>query len=308
MNAPLDAVIEVENLSRSFRRKEALKQVTLQVPAGCVFGLVGENGAGKTTLIKHLLGALKPQQGRVRVFGKDPVADPVAVLVDVGHLSEDREMPTWMRIGELMRYIRAFYPNWDPKYAEELREMFRLDPGAKIKHLSRGERALAGLLIALAHRPKLLVLDEPSSGLDPLVRRDILAAIVRTVADEGRTVFFSSHLLDEVERVADRLAMVADGQIVLSDQMHVIKETHHRLVVRFDEPQAQAPAFAGALSVSGANHEWTFVCNGELDSLRFEISNMNGTVLGTETPTFEEIFVARASRTAIGSGQKGAHA
>ena len=128
MNSPLDAVIEVENLSRSFRRKEALKQVTLRVPEGCVFGLVGENGAGKTTLIKHLLGALKPQQGRVRVFGKDPVADPVGVLVDVGHLSEDREMPTWMRIHELLRYIRAFYPNWDADYAQELREMFRLDP------------------------------------------------------------------------------------------------------------------------------------------------------------------------------------
>ena len=166
MNSPSDAVIEVENLSRSFRRKDALKHVTLRVPAGCVFGLVGENGAGQTTLIKHLIGALKPQRGRVRVFGKDPVGDPVGVLAEIGHLSEDREMPAWMRIRELLRYIRAFYPKWDPEYAEELRDMFRLDPDAKVKHLSRGERALAGLLIALAHRPKLLVLDEPSSGLD----------------------------------------------------------------------------------------------------------------------------------------------
>lgn len=308
MNTPLDAVIEVENLSRSFRRKEALKQVTLRVPKGCVFGLVGENGAGKTTLIKHLLGALKPQQGRVRVFGKDPVADPVGVLADVGHLSEDREMPTWMRVGELLRYIRAFYPNWDPNYAEQLREMFRLDPAAKVKHLSRGERALAGLLIALAHRPKLLVLDEPSSGLDPLVRRDILGAIVRTVADEGRTVFFSSHLLDEVERVADRITMVADGEVVLSDQLPAIKETHHRLVVRFGEPQSRTPAFDGALSVHGANHEWTVVCNGQLDSLRHSISNMNATVVGTETPTLEEIFVARASRKVMASGKEEGHA
>ena len=163
MNSPSDAVIEVENLSRSFR----LKNVTLRVPEGCVFGLVGENGAGKTTLIKHLLGALKPQRGRVRVFGKDPVGDPVGVLVDVGHLSEDREMPTWMRVHELLRYVRAFYPNWDAEYAEELRDMFRLDPVAKVKHLSRGERALAGLLVALAHRPKLLVLDEPVVGSGP---------------------------------------------------------------------------------------------------------------------------------------------
>ena len=107
MNSPYDAVIEVENLSRSFRRKEALKDVTLRVPAGCVFVLVGENGSGKTTFIKHLIGALKPQRGRVRVFGKDPVG----VLAEIGHLSEDREMPTWMRIRELLRYIRAFYPS-----------------------------------------------------------------------------------------------------------------------------------------------------------------------------------------------------
>ena len=308
MNTPSDAVIEVENLSRSYRRKDALKQVTLRVPKGCVFGLVGENGAGKTTLIKHVLGALKPQQGRVRVFGKDPVRDPVGVLADVGHLSEDREMPTWMRIRELLRYIRAFYPNWDVNYAEELREMFRLDPAAKVKHLSRGERALAGLLIALAHRPKLLVLDEPSSGLDPLVRRDILGAIVRTVADEGRTVFFSSHLLDEVERVADRVAMVADGEVVLSGSLDVIKETHHRLVVRFETAQARAPALEGALSVHGAKHEWTVVCDGELDALHGAIAKMNATVLETATPALEEIFIARASRMALGSVREGSSA
>ena len=304
MNTPSKAVIEVENLSRTYRRKDALKNVTLRVPEGCVFGLVGENGAGKTTLIKHVLGALKPQQGRVRVFGKDPVADPVGVLADVGYLSEDREMPTWMRIRELLRYIRAFYPKWDAEYAEELREMFRLDPAAKIKHLSRGERALAGLLIALAHRPKLLVLDEPSSGLDPLVRRDILGAIIRTGAEEGRTVLFSSHLLDEVDRVADHLAMIVDGKVVLADRLDVIKETHHRLLLRFKEPQPSAPVLAGALSIHGAKHEWTVVCNGDLDVLRRAIAHMNATVLEQATPTLEEIFVAHASRTTAGTDRE----
>ncbi len=305
MSTLLNTVIEIENLSRSYRRKDALKNVTLCVPEGCVFGLVGENGAGKTTLIKHVLGALKPQQGSVRVFGKDPVGDPVGVLAEVGYLSEDREMPTWMRIRELLRYIRAFYPKWDAEYAEDLREVFRLDPAAKVKHLSRGERALAGLLIALAHRPKLLVLDEPSSGLDPLVRRDILGAIIRTVAEEGRTVLFSSHLLDEVERVADHLAMITDGEVVLSDRLDVIKETHHRLLVRFETAQTRAPALDGALSVQGAMHEWTVICDGELEVLRRAIARMNATVLEQATPTLEEIFVARASRTALGPAPKG---
>jgi len=183
--------------------------------------------------------------------------------------------------------------------------VFRLDPAAKVKHLSRGERALAGLLIALAHRPKLLVLDEPSSGLDPLVRRDILGAIIRTVAEEGRTVLFSSHLLDEVERVADHLAMIVDGEVVLSDKLDVIKETHHRLLVRFEAAQTRAPDLDGALSIHGGDHEWTVVCDGELDPLRQAISKMNATVLEQSTPTLEEIFVARASRTASGLTQKG---
>ena len=121
-----------------------------------------------------------------------------------------------MRVDELIRYSRAFYPAWDDAYAEELRQAFALDPAAKIKDLSRGQKARAGLLTALAHRPELLLLDEPSSGLDPVVRRDILEAIMRTIAHEGRTVLFSSHLLEEVERVADDVTMISHGRIALS--------------------------------------------------------------------------------------------
>ena len=120
-------------------------------------------------------------------------------------------MPGWMRVHELLRYVAAFYPTWDATYAEQLRQEFELDPRQKIKQLSKGQRARAGLLIALAYRPELLLLDEPSSGLDPIVRRDILGAIIRTIADEGRTVLFSSHLLTEVERVSDQVAMIHSG-------------------------------------------------------------------------------------------------
>ena len=187
--------MEINGLSRKFGAKVALDQVSLKVKRGRVFGLVGANGAGKTTLIKHLLGRLTPETGSVRVFDLDPVADPATVLGRLGYLSENRDLPGWMRIDELIRYTAAFYPKWDDAYAEELRQQFGLDNRAKIKNLSRGENAKAGLLIALAYRPELLLLDEPSSGLDPMVRRDILEAIIRTVADEGRTVFFSYHLL-----------------------------------------------------------------------------------------------------------------
>ncbi len=221
-----DSVIEISGLTRRFGAKTALDAITLTIPRGGVYGLVGANGAGKTTLIKHVLGLLRAEAGSVRVFGRDPVADPVGVLSRVGYLSEENDLPAWMRVDELMRYSRAFYPAWDDRYAEELLRAFALEPSAKIRALSKGQRARAGLLIALAYRPQLVVLDEPSSGLDPLVRRDILGAAVRTIADEGRTVLFSSHLLDEVEQVADHVTMIDRGRILLSAPLAEIKASH----------------------------------------------------------------------------------
>jgi len=232
MNMPTSSpspVIAISDLSRRFKSKLALDNVSLNVERGQVFGLVGANGAGKTTLIKHILGLLRAESGSIRVFGLDPVADPVGVLSRIGYLSEENDLPGWMRVDELIRYSRAFYPAWDDAYAEELRRTFALDPAAKIKNLSKGQRARAGLLIALAYRPELLVLDEPSSGLDPIVRRDILGAVIRTIADEGRTVLFSSHLLDEVEEVADHVTMIDHGRIVLSAPLDAIKKSHRSL-------------------------------------------------------------------------------
>lgn len=219
-------IIELSQLTRRFGAKTALDSVSLSLPRGAVYGLVGANGAGKTTLIRHVLGLLKAESGSVRVFGLDPVNDPAGVLSRIGYLSEENDLPGWMRIDELMRYTQAFYPGWDEGYADELRQAFALDGAARIKTLSKGQKARAGLLIALAHRPELLVLDEPSSGLDPIVRRDILGAVLRTIAHEGRTVLFSSHLLDEVEAVADHVTMIDHGKIVLSAPLEEIKSTH----------------------------------------------------------------------------------
>jgi ABC-2 type transport system ATP-binding protein len=221
-----EPVIDISGLTRRFGDKTALDSVSLSLPRGAVYGLVGANGAGKTTLIRHIMGLLRAESGSVRVFGLDPVADPVAVLSRIGYLSEENDIPGWMRVDELIRYSRAFYSEWDDPYAEELREAFVLEPAAKIRNLSKGQKARMGLLIALAHQPDLLVLDEPSSGLDPIVRQDILGAVIRTIADEGRTVLFSSHLLEEVEQVADHVTMISDGRVVLSGALETIKESH----------------------------------------------------------------------------------
>ena len=151
-------VVEVSNLSRTFGQKVALDGVSLQAAEGRVYGLVGANGAGKTTLIKHLLGLLRARSGSVRVFGLDPVRHLVDVLSRVGYLSEEQELPEWMRIDELMRYTQAFHPNWDMAYARALLDTFALDGARKVRDLSRGMRAQVGLVAAVAHRPALLVL------------------------------------------------------------------------------------------------------------------------------------------------------
>jgi ABC-2 type transport system ATP-binding protein len=294
------AVVEVEGLTRRFGRTTALDGVGLEVPRGVVFGLVGENGAGKTTLIKHLLGLLRPQAGRVRVLGLDPVREPVAVLSRVGYLGEDRDLPGWMRVRELTRYLRAFYPTWDDGLADELTRRFELDPEARVKTLSQGQRARAGLLAAMAYRPELLVLDEPSTGLDPIVRRDILAAIIRTIADEGRTVLFSSHLLDEVERVSDHVAMIDRGRVVVCGPIDEVKQTHRRVVLRFDEPPARAPELPGVLACEGFGRDWTALCLGTPGSIAGEAAALGARVVEERIPSLDEIFVARvASRRAV---------
>ena len=289
----MEIVAKVTNLTRTYKRVTALDDVSLEIPKGSVYGLVGSNGAGKTTLIKHLMGMLRPQHGTVEVFGLDPIADPEKALVRMGYLSEDRDLPGWMRVHELMRYLRAFYPNWDPEYAESLREQFQIDPHAKLKTLSRGQLAQAGLLGALAHRPDFLVLDEPSSGLDPIVRRDILSAIIRTVADEGRTVLFSSHLLEEVDRVADHMAMIYQGKLLLNAPMETIKAEHTRFTATFDTPPEKA-TLDGVLSMQAFNGEWTLLCHGDRATCRKAITTHGGTIVEEQDPSLEDIFVAHA--------------
>lgn len=288
-------VIEIINLSRRYSSKLALDNISLEVPQGAVFGLVGENGAGKTTIIKHVLGMLRAQSGTVRVFGRDPVADPVGVLSSLGYLSEEPDLPGWMTVRELLSYSKSFYSTWDDGYAKELQDDFGLNSSTLIKSLSKGQRARAGLITALAFRPQLLLLDEPSSGLDPIVRRDILGAVIRTIADEGRTVLFSSHLLTEVETVSDRLAMVQQGRIVFSDTMESIKQTHFRakliLPVMLDSP----PELALALDWKGAGRDWTALCSGKISEVEAWAHAAKVKIVSITSASLDEIFLARVS-------------
>jgi ABC-2 type transport system ATP-binding protein len=289
-------VVDVNDLSRSFDGKTALDGVSFRAFAGQVHGLVGSNGAGKTTLLKHLLGLLRASTGSVRVFGMDPVRDPVGVLSRVGYLSEERDLPEWMRVDELMDYTRAFHPTWDAAYAQELLKSFALDPSKKIKDLSKGMRAQAGLIAAVAYRPELLILDEPSSGLDAVVRRDILDAIVRAVADDGRTVIFSSHLLDEVERMSDHVTLMHKGRVALAGVLDDVRGAYQRSRVHFAQHYEAPPVLDTALVTEGSGRTWSVVHSGPVDQFRHSVLARGGEVVESRNATLEEIFLARAGR------------
>jgi ABC-2 type transport system ATP-binding protein len=293
-----EVVIRVEDVTRRFGSTLALDGLSLSVPRGAVFGVVGANGAGKTTLIRHLLGLLRAEAGTVRVFGRDPVNDPVGVLSRIGYLSEENDLPPWMRVRELFRYVRAFYPGWDDAYAEKLRSTFGLDPAARVRDLSRGQKARAGLLVALAYRPELLILDEPSTGLDPLARRDILTAVLRTVAQEGRTVLFSSHLLDEVERVSDHVALIDHGRVLTQGLLDEVRGAHRLLTVRFDGPRPRPPEVAGMFGWEGGGQEWSAVCCLPANEARAAAATWGAHVVEERSPTLDKIFVARVGRRA----------
>lgn len=292
-----ESVIDVRDLSRQFGNTMALDGVSLQVEPGLVYGLVGANGAGKTTLMKHLLGLLRAKHGSVRVFGMDPVKHPVEVLQRIGYLSEERDLPEWMRIGELMRYTAAYHPTWNQSYAGELLDTFGLDETKKVKNLSKGMRAQAGLIAAVAHCPDLLLLDEPSTGLDAVVRRDILNAIIRTVADDGRTALFSSHLLDEVELMSDHVFMVDGGRLVLEGSLDGIKEQHHLLSVRF--AGEELPPIEGILSAERRGSTWSIVCNGASSQVHESLSALGAEVTKSRNASLQEIFVARVGRNRL---------
>ena len=204
--------ITVNNLEMQFPGCDALRDVTLNVPTGSVFALLGENGAGKTTLIRILMGFLKPTRGACTVCQCDPAREALEIRRRVGYVSDAPALYSWMQVEEIGWFAAAFYDDAFLDRYRELTSRYDLPRARKIKQLSKGQRAKVALALALAHDPELLILDEPTSGLDPLVRRAFLESMVERAAS-GKTVLLSSHQISEIERVADRIAILRTGCI-----------------------------------------------------------------------------------------------
>ena len=287
------AVIETRGLTRRFGKKLVVDSLDLAVPRGCVYGLAGRNGAGKTTTIRMLLGLLSRTRGSAKVLGLDPKKKDVAIRRRVGYVPETHHIYPWMKVREVMRFCAPFYPTWNPDRCRELLDRFGLDEGQKVRELSRGMVAKVALTLALAHEPELLVLDEPTSGLDVVVRREFLESVVRLIAEENRTVFISSHLLADVERVADRIALLDNGKLKLVEDLADLKARFRRVELSFaDEPPESLPV-EGIRHLTKDGRRWEAIFDrfsqGAIEELRaaFPSAQIEAKDMG-----LEDIFVA----------------
>lgn len=237
----MDAVISTDGLTRTFGRVEAVHQLDLRVPEGSVFALIGPNGAGKTTTIKVLMNLLQPTSGHATVLGVDTRRLGVKELQRIGYVSENQQLPDWMSPAELLAYCRPLYPTWDEALARRLRDALGLTSRAPLRSLSRGTRMKAALLASLAYRPELIVLDEPFSGLDPLVRDELVRALLEAPGERPVTVFVSSHDVDEVERLADWVGFLHDGRLAFAERVDALLGRFRLVEVVLPDDRAVAP-------------------------------------------------------------------
>ncbi len=256
--------IEIEGLGFAYGRDEVLKGVDLQVPEGSIFGFLGRNGAGKTTTIKLLLGLLKPDDGLCRIEGIDSQKDAISVRRIVGYMAEDQQMYGWMRIEQIVKWVASFYPDWDDKFTNKLLGMLELPRKSKVKTLSKGQNSRLALLLALGHRPKVVILDDPTLGLDPIARKEFLRYVIGLLQTNGVTVFFSSHLLYEIEPVADHIAILDKGVIIKAERTFDLRESVKKVVL--NSSQNDFSKIEGILDASKAGERVALTvenCNSE---------------------------------------------
>lgn len=228
--------IQTEGLVKKFRRVDALKGLTLSVPQSAVYALVGPNGAGKTTAIKILMNIISATAGRAEVLGVDSSQIRGKLLAPIGYVSENQQMPEWMTVAALLNYLRPFYPTWDANLEAELIKQFDLPRDRKLRHLSRGMRMKAALASSLAYHPKLIVLDEPFTGLDPLVRDELIQGLLDRA--EESTIFVSSHDLAEIETFASHVAYLEEGKLRFAEELTSLANRFREVELTFDSPPA----------------------------------------------------------------------
>jgi ABC-2 type transport system ATP-binding protein len=306
----MTAIIQIEQLTKSYGVHRGIVDVDLTVNEGEVFGFLGPNGAGKTTTIRTILDLIRPTSGRALVFGIESTADPVAIHRRIGYIPGEFTLYDRLTGGQTIEYFANLRGGVDRAYQQSLIERFDIDPKRRYKELSKGNKQKIGLVIALQHKPELLILDEPTSGLDPLVQQSFYE-LVREARGDGRTVFLSSHILSEVERTADRVAIIREGRLVKVDSVEGLRDlAHHQVELRFSGavPTAAFEQLPGVSEVEAQDHVLRMRVSGAITPVVRAAAQYELLDFVSREPTLEETFLAQyghgdATRPATPAGR-----
>jgi ABC-2 type transport system ATP-binding protein len=285
-----DLSVQFDGVSKRYTHF-SLESIHLELPTGSIMGFIGANGAGKSTTIRILMGLVHQDEGSVQVLGHPMPADQAAAKLDIGFVSEDMRLYGQATLAWHMEFMRPIYPRWDQPYADKLAQRFDLKPQQKIKGLSHGQRVKAALLLALARRPRLLVLDEPTTGLDPVARVEVLGELMAALADEERTILFSSHNTLDVEQISDQITFIDRGRIIDSDNKEAFLDRWRRLRLVLP-PDVVVPRLPGVVEVGGSGRLPVLTTNRFEPAMVSVCNDLGVTVQAVDTMTLEEIFVA----------------
>ena len=293
MNNP-ERAIEIENLTYTYGKSEAVHGLNLSVSAGRCYGLFGRNGAGKTTTMKCLLNLLRPKQGTVRVLGLDPAKNDVEVKRRLSYVPDFVAFYPWMTVGETLDYLASFRSHWNREIQADLLKRFRLDSNQRAGGLSKGQRTQVALIAAICPEPELLLLDEPTSGLDPIVRREFIETVIGAYQESApgkRTILVSTHLIAEFEGLIDEFTIMDKGRAVLTLGADQARERYQKIRARFSQAPPELP-FPAALHIRRNGRELELIANGAREELLEQLRKHNPESLSAEALTLEEVFVA----------------
>lgn len=291
----MTAVIQTERLTKTYGIHRGITELDLDVKAGEIFGFLGPNGAGKTTTMRLLLDLIRPTSGRAEVFGIDTTADPVAIHRRVGYLPGEFDLYDRLTGADTITYFANLRGGVDRGYVAELVERLDLDPSRRFKEYSKGNKQKVGLVVALQHRPDLLMLDEPTAGLDPLVQQTFFE-IVREARADGRTVFLSSHIIDEVDRTCDRVAIIREGRLVQVDRIEAIRRlAFHHVDLTFGAPVGPAvfEAIAGVSDVTASGNVVSMRVSGPIGAVIATAAGHGLQDVVSREPNLEDVFLAQ---------------
>jgi ABC-2 type transport system ATP-binding protein len=297
----MTTIIQTEKLTKSYGPHRGIIEVDLEVQEGEAYGFLGPNGAGKTTTIRTLLDIIRPTSGRATVFGIETTVDPDAIHRRLGYLPGEFALYDRLTGGQTIEYFANLRGGVDPAYQASLIARLDVDPTRRFKEYSKGNKQKLGLIVALQHRPELLILDEPTSGLDPLVQQTFYE-VIREAKAEGRTVFLSSHILSEVEKTCDRVAIIRDGRIVRMGRVADLRDlAHHQVELRFagPVPVAEFEGLPGVSEVSTEDHILRLRVSGPITPVVRAAARYELLDFVSREPTLEETFLAEYGREAV---------